>query len=554
VRGSDAKLKIAMDEPDVTVRADGLFVSSNTPPSRTEKYLAFLFVSGLVAAFAVINYIADRRPHPIPGFALAFSTTMFVCDTVAAILLFAQFVVLRSLGLLVIANAYFLTAFVLIPYTMTFPGAFGPSPVIGSVQSTAFLYTTWHTGFCLYVFAYALLKDVNDPGKLFSRYGAPAAITVSVAFTAGIVSLIAWFVTTHSYLLPQTLTPDGLGYMPEMLHIVGTSDVVSGVCALVALWRRRRSALDLWLIVVVFLFVIDIPFTFYPVPVRFSVGWYFVRVTAFFSSSVLVIVLLYEVAALYARLSGAIDAQRREREARLLTGGTVAAMIAHEVKQPVSTIITRSETGHRWLDRDEPEIHRAKDSFKEISANGHRTVAVIESIRTNFRMDTGRRTSIDADGLIAETLNLVRDDLRRNQVMLEFEPNALRPRLIGDRVQLQQVLLNLITNAVDAMKARGGPRILRVASEIHDNGDVAVSVADTGMGIKPQDVERIFHPLFTTKADGMGMGLSICRSIIESHGGQIFAAPNKPEGAIIAFKLPAAGTTLAVESAEGLSA
>src|SRR5580698_3201799 len=203
-----------MGEPDVTVRADGLFVSSNTPPSRTEKWLAIVFLSGLVAGFLVIAYFADRRPHPIPGFALAFSATMFVCDTVAAILLFAQFVVLRSLGLLIIANAYVLTAFVLIPYTMTFPGIFGPEPVIGSIQSAAFLYTTWHTGFPLYVIAYALLKDVTDPLKLFSRYGAPSAIIVSVTFTAGIVSLIAWFVTAYNYLLPQTLTSDGLGYMP----------------------------------------------------------------------------------------------------------------------------------------------------------------------------------------------------------------------------------------------------------------------------------------------------------------------------------------------------
>jgi signal transduction histidine kinase len=536
---------IAMDEPEVTIRADGLFVSSNTPPSRTEKWLAFTFVAGLVAAFAAINYFADRRPHPIPGFALAFSTTMFVCDTVAAILLFAQFVVVRSLGLLLAGNAYALTAFVLIPYTMTFPGIIGPEPVLGSIQSAAFLYTTWHTGFCVYIFAYGLLKDINDPGKLFSRYGAPAAIFVSLALTASIVSLIAWFVTTYSYLLPQTLTSDGLGYMPAMLHIVGTSDVVSGVCALVVLWLRRRSALDLWLIVVVFLFVIDIPFTFYPVPVRYSIGWYFIRFTAFFSASILVAVLLHEVAALYARLSIAIDAQRREREARLLTGGTVAAMIAHEVKQPVSAIITRSETGHRWLDRSEPEVYKARDSFKEITANGHRTVAVIENIRNNFKTDTGRRTSIDANDIVVETLNLVRDDLRRHQIEVQAEPNQRRPRLVGDRVQLQQVLLNLITNAIDAMKAGDSHRILRIASEVDGNGDVAILVADTGTGIKQENMERIFHPLFTTKTDGMGMGLSICRSIIEGHGGQLSARPNTPRGAIFEIKLLADRSTLA---------
>jgi hypothetical protein len=112
-----------MDEPDLTIGADALFVSSNMPPSRTEKRLAFAFALGVVATFFIVSHFADSRPHPIPGFVLAFSTAMFVCDTVAAILLFAQFVVLRSLGLLVIANAYVLTALILIPYT---PDVSGP--------------------------------------------------------------------------------------------------------------------------------------------------------------------------------------------------------------------------------------------------------------------------------------------------------------------------------------------------------------------------------------------------------------------------------------------
>ena len=127
------------------------------------------------------------------------------------------------------------------------------------------------------------------------------------------------------------------------------------------------------------------------------------------------------------------------------------------------------------------------------------------------------------------------------------EPNARRPKIFGDRIQLQQVLLNLITNAVDAMKANGGPRMLRLSSDVVDNGDVVVSIADTGSGISPQDIGRIFHPLFTTKSDGMGMGLSICRSIIEAHGGQISVGPNTPVGAIFEFKLFTNRTALASE-------
>jgi signal transduction histidine kinase len=229
-------------------------------------------------------------------------------------------------------------------------------------------------------------------------------------------------------------------------------------------------------------------------------------------------------------------------------------MIAHEVKQPLSAMLTRSETGFRWLDRPMPEIQKAKEQFKAITADAYRTAAVIESVRTNFKMDAGRKTSIDVNDLIAETLNLIADDLRQHRVMVKAEPNARRPKISGDRIQLQQVLLNLTTNAIHAMRDTAGLRVLSVACSLHDNRDVAVSVADTGTGIKPQDVERIFRPLFTTKPDGMGMGLSICRSIIEGHGGQISVVPNKPEGTIFEFKLPADRSALAGELAGGLSA
>jgi signal transduction histidine kinase len=202
-------------------------------------------------------------------------------------------------------------------------------------------------------------------------------------------------------------------------------------------------------------------------------------------------------------------------------------------------MITRSQTGFRWLDREAPEIAKAKLQFEEITANGYRTVAVIENIRTNFRSEAGGKSSIDLNDLILETLTLIRDDLTLHRVTVEAEPNTGHPTIFGSRIQLQQVLLNLIKNAIDAMKANGGPRMLRLTCDAIDSGDVVVSVADTGLGISPQDVDRIFHPLFTTKSDGMGMGLSICRSIVEAHGGQISVGPNKPVGTIFEFKLSA---------------
>jgi signal transduction histidine kinase len=187
----------------------------------------------------------------------------------------------------------------------------------------------------------------------------------------------------------------------------------------------------------------------------------------------------------------------------------------------------------------------AKAAFEQIVADGHRAAAVIGSIRAIFKKDSRNRTSLDINQLIGEALALTRGDLQRHRIQVQAEPNAQLPQVRGDRIQLQQVLLNLITNAIDSMAAKDGPRVLCVRSEVHGGASVIVSVADTGTGIGSQELERVFNPMFTTKSGGMGMGLSICRSIIEAHDGRLWVAPNKPEGAVFQFMLLADGATSA---------
>src|SRR5262249_22194533 len=171
--------------------------------------------------------------------------------------------------------------------------------------------------------------------------------------------------------------------------------------------------------------------------------------------------------------------------------------------------------------------------------DGHRAGAVIRSIRAIFKKDIGTSSSLEVNELVWEALALMRDQLQTHRVLVLFEANERLPRVKGDRVQLEHVLLNLITNAIDAMAAKDGPRVLSVKCNVHDSGGVVVSVEDTGTGIEPKDIDQIFNPLFTRKAHGMGMGLSICRSIIEAHEGQLWAVPNPERGAVFQFVLPA---------------
>jgi signal transduction histidine kinase len=295
--------------------------------------------------------------------------------------------------------------------------------------------------------------------------------------------------------------------------------------------------------VVMFVYMIEIPLGYFPLATRFSIAWYTVRIVGVLASTIILIVLLYEIRAVYARLLGAVLGERREREARLLTGDAVAASIAHEVRQPLTAMVTSADAGLRFLNRSTPDLDRAKDAFKNISIDGSRAGEVIKSIRATFKSDIHNRAMLNVNELIREALALERDDLQRHQILVQAQPRKQLPPVQGDRIQLEQVLLNLITNAIQAMAEKDEPRVLCVSAEAVEKDAILISVADSGSGIVPQDADRIFSPLFTTKTDGMGMGLSICRSIIEAHEGRLWVTPNNPRGAVFQFTLPANTST-----------
>ena len=226
-----------------------------------------------------------------------------------------------------------------------------------------------------------------------------------------------------------------------------------------------------------------------------------------------------------------------------LLGNVVAASIAHEVRQPLTAIIMSAAAGFRFLDQSPPDLDRARDAFQRIVADGHRAGAVVEDIRANFRSDPAASTSLDVGSLIQGALALARSELERHRVRVCIEAAEPLPPVRGNRIQLQQVLLNLFANAIDAMAHCEGARVLCVSSSAHGEEQVVVAVADTGPGVDANSADRIFDPLFTTKSHGMGMGLAICRAIIEAHGSQLWLAPNTPVGAVFRFALRVDRTT-----------
>ena len=233
----------------------------------------------------------------------------------------------------------------------------------------------------------------------------------------------------------------------------------------------------------------------------------------------------------------------REEVARVNRQTTTAAMaasIAHEINQPLSAIITNGSAGLRWLARAEPDLDEARKALNRVIEDAHRTGEVIASVRSMFGKDHRAKIHLNVNDLICHVISLVNGEAENQQVVVQLELDERAPDVLGDRTQLQQVLLNLFNNAIEAMNSVvDRQRILAVRSKVNDSSGLMISVSDSGPGIDPQNTERIFDPFFTTKTNGMGMGLSICRSIIEEHHGRLRAAPGIPHGCIFSITLPA---------------
>jgi len=515
------------------------FVLSKLSPSAAQRRLALGVVLVLLAVFVIVaGPLSDLQLRRIDAFIPAYGTAIFVTDSITAVLLFAQFAVLRSAALLVLANGYLLTGLIAIPWALTFPGIIAPSGGLGAgLESTVWLTILRWGVFALSASAYTLLKDA-DPVAWLSRRSVRAVIIASVISITVLVCCATILVTVGEALLPRLMLDTVRGDQLS-LYVVGPIATLF-LLALVLLWLRRRSVLDLWLMVVLCAYIMESALTVFPVPIRFSLGFYAGRVYGVLANSLVLVILLGEMTRLYGELLRAVLAQRREREVRLMTGDAVSASIAHEIKQPLSAMTANANTGLHWLDRAAPDLDKAKAALQRIVSNGHRAGAMIESTRALFKRDgAGTRTSIGVNDLIRDALALVRNDLQAHRIAVQGDCDESLPRIEGNQVQLQQVLVNLITNAVESMATENGERVLRLRSEVHDSGSVMVSVEDTGEGVEPGAIDRIFNPLFTTKAHGMGMGLSICRSIVEAHGGRLWVSARLPRGAAFHFTLPA---------------
>jgi PAS domain S-box-containing protein len=248
-----------------------------------------------------------------------------------------------------------------------------------------------------------------------------------------------------------------------------------------------------------------------------------------------------------------IDDQKRAEEAlrqaqadlarinRVTTMGELTASMAHEICQPISGAITNANVCLRKLDRDQPDLGEVRAAVTRIGRDAKRAAEIIARIRVQFERGAISREVIDVNEINRETVALLRGEAARHNISIRTELTTDLPQIVGDRVQLQQVVMNLIVNSIEAMKDVDGTRELAIKSQRVGNEQILVSVSDTGVGLPPQFAEQIFDPFFTTKPHGTGMGLRISRSIIESHGGRLWAVNSPARGATFYVSLPAQG-------------
>jgi signal transduction histidine kinase len=438
---------------------------------------------------------------------------------------------------LALASGYLFTALIIIPHVLTYPGVFSPTGLLGAgLSTTSWLYWFWHIGFPVALFAYAWLKDEKAPASQTSTLH---AVGWSVVLVCALVCGLTWLTTVGEPLLPQ-LFVDAIHLTP-FNHYLLMFGLLICASALALLWARRRSVLDLWLMVVAVAAISELGLVALT-NARFVLGFYAGRLFSLVTATTVLVVLLAETSRLYARLAHSNMMLQRERQNKLMNLEAMAASISHEARQPLAAISINGNAARRFLRMEPPNLDEVVASLDRMMNASHRTNEVFDGIRSLFQRGDQGLQPVDVNQIILEVLESLRGELTDHGVVTHPELTSELPLVDANRGQLQQVIVNLVHNAIEAMDATTDrARVLRVRTELSGRNAIAVAVEDSGPGIDPKQADGIFDTFVTTKSHGMGLGLAICRMIVERHGGQLAAISDGKSGTLFQCVLPIKG-------------
>lgn len=523
---------------------------SHLPPSPTLERAAFAVSAFLLIAFAFATPFARFSLPQLNIYIPLVATVMFLNDSITASLLLVQFSIARSRTLLLLANGYLFTALVVAVYGLVWAGPFNPTGVLGAgPQTPAWLYLVWHGGLPTSIIVYAWLAGKEYARPPVARDSVHTFIFASITCTLLVACGLIWLVTRYHHFLPVLMTSAGRASAFSHLGTGAILIVSSG--ALVLQWRRRRrSVLDLWLSVVTLGWLLG-SIMLIVIGARYDIAWYAAPGFSVVSAIPVLLVLLSQSLMLNAQ----IDLTERERLRQLESDlahmnrvsviGELTASLVHEITQPIAAARNNARAAMNFLERNPPDLGEIREAIASIVDDADRARDIMDRIRDHIKKAPPRKCHFDLKVAIEEVIGLAQSAITTNEISVRTLLIETLAPVEGDRVQLQQVVLNLILNAVEAMgTVDAGPRELSVSTEQSEAGDVLVSVSDSGPGIDQDHLDQVFQAFYTTKSSGVGMGLSISRSIIDAHGGWLWADTNASGGAVFRFSLPGAGKEL----------
>ena len=503
---------------------------SNLPPTSRQIRSALSIAVVLVVSYGASVPFANVPLPPSRGILSAVLTLIFATNLITAVLIFSQSSINGSRALLVLASGYLFSSLIMIPYVLTFTGTLGPEAVIGSsIQTSPFLFNIWHFGFLTAVTCYALTRHLPPTA-------ARPPIGWSVILVVGLICVLVWIIIAHGDLLPNFIADDAK-LAPSGHYIPGVA-LFLGVLALTAVWSHRVSVLDLWLSLVVLSIVLELSLVTFFIVDRNALGAYFIRAYLAVAGTLVLSVLLSENAKLYATIARSNVMLQRERQNKMMNLEAMAASISHEVRQPLAAIVSNGSAALRFLDHAPPNLEEVRSALTRLLRDSHRVEQVFDSLRALFGKRDQGMEPINANEIVLEALRIFRDELRNHRIVARTHLTSELLPIMGNRGQLLEVIINLIHNAIEAMDGvKADRRVLQVKTQL-DGDSVLLTVEDSGPGIDPNKMTSIFDAFVTTKQHGMGLGLAICRTIVERHAGKMFVVPADPHGCVFKVVLP----------------
>jgi signal transduction histidine kinase len=492
----------------------------------------------LTIAFLIILSLGNRQLPQADAYVPIVDALMFLSDLITATLLYSQYYVSRERRSLALGMGYLFAALIMIPHALTFPGNFSPTGLLGANVDTSFwLYYSCRLGLFTSVVAYSLLKDgQSSVGNTLPSV--EVTVTSSIVAVAALVFLVT-LLATHPGFLPRIMLDSVRDTGSLWEHVLAPALIVVSATGIALLWRHRSSVLTMWLLVAQWAWLIE-TLLMSMSHSRFTLFWYG-GIFGQIASCLVLLVLLYETTMLYARVALSAEARSREGERQRLALQVVTGSVAHELQQPLAAIIHNSEAVQLLLAQSPPNLTDARAAIDDAAADAHRASDIISSINVTLKGVPSPVAPVSIGNVVNDAVKFLRGELRMNNVTVQLEAPADLPMVLGNRSQLMQVLLNLITNAIEAMASvTDRPRLLSIRASLGLPSRVSVTVADSGTGIDTQHAAHIFDPFFTTKSRGTGLGLAICRRIIEAHGGHISTSPGTGHGLTFEILLPTA--------------